>query len=292
LNKIVENWILLAILCSFFESLKNLWSKKALQENIPALIVAFYTRFISGVLILPFTLRELIEAASNSNWRCLLIGCAALNAVNVFLFMRALAQGSLSSAEPTMNFTPFFLLLTAPLFIGELPTFLGVTGMLAIMAGAWVLNYKPGASIAQPFINLLAAPGPRLMLLVAFLASITTLLDKKGILLSSPLAWSGAVNLTISFLYFIILVYKKQTLTLLGWNKWFFWAGVANGLSTFCQMLALKLAFTAYVISLKRTSAIFSIVFGYYFLKENTTIYQLIGVIIMIGGVLLITFTR
>jgi uncharacterized membrane protein len=206
--------------------------------------------------------------------------------------MRALARGSLSSAEPIMNFTPFFLLLTAPLFIGEFPTFLGVMGMLAIMAGAWVLNYKPGASIAQPFINLLGAPGSRLMLLVAFLASITTLLDKKGILLSSPLAWTGAVNLTISFLYFIILVYKKQTPTLLGWNKWFFWAGVANGLSTFCQMLALKLAFTAYVISLKRTSAIFSIVFGYYFLKENTTIYQLIGVIIMIGGVLLITFTR
>lgn len=292
MNKIIESWILLAILCSFFESLKNLWSKKALQENVSALIVAFYTRFISGVLILPFIFPELLTAAGNDNWRRLLIGGAGLNAINVFLFMRALARGSLSSAEPIMNFTPFFLLLTAPIFIGEFPNFLGIAGMLAIMAGAWSLNYKPGASIAQPFIHLLEAPGPRLMLLVAFLASITTLIDKKGILLSSPLVWTGAINLTISLLYFTTLLYKKQTLTLLKWNKWFFWAGFANGLSTFCQMLALKLAFTAYVISIKRTSAIFSIVFGYYLLKENTTIYQLIGVIIMIGGVLLITFTR
>ncbi|MCS6905859.1 MAG: DMT family transporter [Bacteroidia bacterium] len=294
MDRIFESWILLALSSSLFESLKNLWSKKALEEGAPALMVAFATRFVSGLFFFPLVLPQLQSLEANNQWwKWLLIG-AALNALNVFWFMRALAKGALSSTEPIMNFTPFFLLLTASFFLKEYPTLGGIVGMIFILLGAWLLNHKPGFRFWQPFMELLQAPGPRLMLGVAFVASLTTLFDKKGILLTSPLVWTCAVNFTISFFYLVVLVFQQKLQLLFQFhnNKWLLLAALANGLSSLCQMAALSLALTAYVISLKRTSAIFSLFWGYYFLKEFLTLNQLVGVLVMIAGVLIITFMQ
>jgi uncharacterized membrane protein len=55
------------------------------------------------------------------------------------------------------------------------------------------------------------------------------------------------------------------------------------------QMLAINLALVSYVISIKRTSVLFSIFFGYLVFKEKGVRGRLAGALLMLAGVLLIT---
>ena len=66
-------------------------------------------------------------------------------------------------------------------------------------------------------------------------------------------------------------------------------AGMLSALLLICQMTAIKLVLVAYVISVKRTSAIMSIMLGYLFLKEKNIKERLLEtIIIIIVGVVVI----
>ena len=59
-------------------------------------------------------------------------------------------------------------------------------------------------------------------------------------------------------------------------------AGMLSALLLICQMTAIKLVLVAQVISVKRTSAIMSIMLGYLFLKEKNIKERLLETIIII----------
>jgi uncharacterized membrane protein len=65
--------------------------------------------------------------------------------------------------------------------------------------------------------------------------------------------------------------------------------GFVNALKYIFQMAAIQLTLVAYVISIKRTSAILSVVMGFIIFKEKGFRERLTGAVIMILGVLLIT---
>jgi len=54
-------------------------------------------------------------------------------------------------------------------------------------------------------------------------------------------------------------------------------------------MLAINMTLVAYVISIKRTSAIIVVLAGFWFFKEKNTGYRLLGASIMVAGVLCIS---
>jgi len=56
-------------------------------------------------------------------------------------------------------------------------------------------------------------------------------------------------------------------------------------------MTAVSLGIVSYVISIKRTSILFTVLFGFFIFKERNIRSRLMGAIIMILGVLLITLS-
>jgi drug/metabolite transporter (DMT)-like permease len=71
----------------------------------------------------------------------LLLG-GTLNVLALFQFMRALQVSDISLAIPFVSFTPFFLLLTSPLLVGDRPDTQDVAGILCIVAGAYLLQIQ------------------------------------------------------------------------------------------------------------------------------------------------------
>ena len=65
--------------------------------------------------------------------------------------------------------------------------------------------------------------------------------------------------------------------------------GLINALKYFFQLAALQITLVAYVISIKRTSAILCVIFGALIFKETGIKERLTGSVIMVLGVLLIT---
>lgn len=65
--------------------------------------------------------------------------------------------------------------------------------------------------------------------------------------------------------------------------------GLFGGLTAICQMTAISLTLVAYVIAIKRTSAIMGVLFGSAVFKEEGLSERLAGVVVMVVGVLFIT---
>jgi len=283
-------WIAFALLTAFCESLKDVFSKKG-RASIDEYIIAWSLRFFALPFLLPILFFIKIPSLGQRFWIALFIG-GGLNAICTILYMKAIKQSALSLTVPLVAFTPLFLLLTSPFMIGEFPDLSGLGGIFLIVLGSYVLNF----SVAQrgyfaPFRALFAESGPCLMLLVAFLWSISANCDKIGIRNSSPLFWSIAATTFMSLVLAPIMLYKspraiKQIPNIL---TTLVPIGFLCALTVIFQMLAVSLTLVAHVIAIKRTSTLMSVLWGFLIFKEQRFKERLLGASIMIVGVLLIS---
>jgi uncharacterized membrane protein len=72
-------------------------------------------------------------------------------------------------------------------------------------------------------------------------------------------------------------------------NPNFILLGLFYGLMIMCHLNAIVLIEVPYMISLKRTSLLFSIIYGRLIFQEKAFFERLTGGLLMIGGILLIT---
>lgn len=285
-------WFIFALLTAFFESLKDVFSKKSLK-HIDVYIVSWSLRFFTLPFLLPLLFIINIPTLGEQFWIALFVG-GTLNVVTTILYMKAIQYSDLSLTVPIVAFTPLFLLITSPLIVGEFPNFLGLIGVLLIVAGSYTLNIKQRhEGYLAPFHALLKEKGPKLMLLVAFFWSITSNFDKIGVQNSSPLFWVIAMSIYITLVMLPILLFKsaKNFQQISSNYKILFLIGLCSVLTLIFQMTAINMTLVSYVISIKRTSAIMTVLFGYFIFREKGIKERLIGVIIMIIGVLCITLS-
>lgn len=283
-------WIVLSFLTALCESLKDVFSKKGLT-NVDEYVIAWSLRFFALPFLLPMLLFVRIPALGNQFWPALLFG-GGLNVVTTILYMKAIKQSALSLTVPMVAFTPLFILITSPLMIGEWPSFWGVLGVLFIVAGSYVLNLgERQRGYLAPFRALLQERGPRLMLITAFLWSITANFDKIGVQNSSPIFWSIALSVFSALVLFPIMLHKskREAKQILMRSQVLAPIGFFGALTAIFQMTAISLTLVAYVIAMKRTSAVMSVVWGHLIFKEKGVKERLVGAGIMVTGVMLIS---
>jgi len=282
-------WFIFAFLSAFFDALKNVFSKINLK-TIDEYIVAWSLRFFTLPFLIPLLYLIKIPPLKNQFWIALFVG-GSLNVITTILYMKSIKSSDLSLTIPMVTFTPLFLLITSPLIVGEFPNLLGIIGVLLIVLGSYLLNIKQTTKgYLAPFKALLKEKGPRIMLLVAFIWSITSNFDKIGVRSSSPIFWVIAVNTFVTLALFPIMLFKSQKFLKKIFKNYkpLFSIGFFNGLTLIFQMIAINLTLVAYVISIKRSSALISVLFGHLVFKEKEVKERLLATIIMLIGVLLI----
>ena len=129
--------------------------------------------------------------------------------------------------------------------------------------------------------------------MVAVLWSISSNFDKIGALHSSPLFWVVAVNGFIALVLSPMMVYRLKPVFHLIKNhkKVMVLSGIFLSLSNLFQMTAISMALVSYVISIKRTSALWGAILGYIVFKERGLKERIVGAVIMILGVVFISFS-
>jgi uncharacterized membrane protein len=283
-------WIAYSFLTAIFESLKDVLGKKSL-EKCNEYIVAWSLRIFAFPFILPLLVFTKEMELGSRFWPALLAG-GTLNIVTTILYMKAIKTSDLSVTVPMVTFTPLFLLLTSPFIVGEVPSLKGVFGILLIVTGSYLLHLKEKKKgLLAPFKAIVKEKGPRLMLAVAFIWSITSNIDKVGIQNSSIVHWAIAMHIFSIFAMMPVVWVTSRSSMSQVWKqqKVLFPMGFVNALKYIFQMAAIQLTLVAYVISIKRTSAILSVVLGFLIFKEKGFRDRLTGSVIMILGVLLIT---
>jgi uncharacterized membrane protein len=282
-------WFLLALMTALFESLKDVFSKKSLKKTDEYIVVLSLSLFALPFLLPLLFFIEIPNLGNNFWWA--LVTLSILNIITTTLYIKAIKISDLSLTVPLLAFTPLFLLFTSPFMVGEFPTLTGLIGVILIVIGAYELNIKKQKQgYLEPFKALVKEKGPRLMLLVALIWSFSSNIDKIGIQNSSPIFWVITTRILIASLMLIVVFFKsKDKIYQISKNyKSLLPIGLIISLILITQMIAISLTLVSYVIAIKRTSIIFSVIFGFLIFKEKGIKERLIGSIIMVFGVLLI----
>ncbi len=282
-------WPLLALLTAFFRSLTDIFGKKGVQRA-DLLVVSWSLRAFTLPLLLPGLFFIDIPALSATYWWAV-AGGGTLNIITTILYMYAIRDADLSLTVPMVSFSPLFLLGTAPLILGEFPDSGGLTGVLLIIAGSYILNLDTNnKEVLAPFKALFRSKGPRLMLLIALIWSFTATIDKIGIQHSTPFLWVLGVNVFVTIFMFPLLWFRsRQHLGQLKIHAGvLFPMGAVTALSLLLQMMAMSMTLVVHVIAIKRMSTVFSVFWGHWLFGEEKPRERATGAFIMVAGVALI----
>lgn len=282
-------WLPLSLLTALSESLKDVAGKKALTEG-NVYITGLAYRLFALPIVLPLLFFWPVPEIKPLFYLALL-GGGLLNVLVTVLYMKALKASDLSSSVPLLTFTPLFMLLTSPLMLGEYPGIAGGAGIVLIVAGAYMLNYKQASSsFVHPFIAIVQNKGSRYMLIIAFIWSITANFDKMGVVNSSPVFWVVSISVFLSGGMFVTVLFKvpKQLGQLRNDFSKLIPVGFFGAVGMIAQMFAVQLTLVSYVIAIKRSSALFSVVWGHLFFKERGFGSRVVGTLLMLAGVGLI----
>lgn len=240
------------------------------------------------LLILPFIE---IPKLDSTFWFATALGIP-MDAVALFLYVRAIKLSPLSLSIPFMALTPVFLIATSFVMIGELPDPSGIAGIMLIAVGAYLLNLNSsGRGLFGPFKAIIKERGSVLIIMVAFIYSISSNLGKIAVLHSSPLFFSVIYTSLLSIVISPVVVVKNRgsLSAITARPGLFILIGFTFAVMVVAHFSALRLTEVAYMISVKRTSLIFSVIYGWLIFKEEHIRERLLGSIVMVIGVALIT---
>ncbi len=290
-------YCVLAILAGFFVALSDALNKKffaskgfpymAVARSLPPVLFLIPVLFwrISSYQI-PHIPTEFLPVV------CILL---ILELVATLLYMKGVEVSPLSLSIPFLSFTPVFIVFTGYVLLGEKVSITGLIGILLIVAGSYLINLPEAKKgILAPIKAIKKEKGSLYLLEVAIIYSVTSVLGKKGLLLTDPVLFVSFyfsifgifATLSIKLLYKISL---KELFTNL---KGCFLVGGTQTIMFFCHMFALEHLETAYMIAFKRTSILFAVILGYIMFKEKHLLIRLSSVILMLTGIIILSFWR
>jgi len=284
----LEHWIVYSLVCSLLNCLQGAFVKHlAMKLNrylVTWSIFAFSVPFMVILLVVTG-----VPPVKPSFFPAL-AGALLTNALAFTLYVRALQVSPLSLTIPFLSFTPFFLILTGRLILGELPTPMGIVGIVLIIGGAYSINLeRAGQGLLSPFKNIYQERGSLLMLVTAALWSLSSTMDKAGVLSSSPAFYTISFHIFLPFLYIALLSPQEIGLKDTVPNFWplLLLGGLQMGVAL-SQMHAIEIGLVSYVIAVKRGGLLFSIVLGALFFRERMFAVRFIGGALMATGVFFI----
>lgn len=277
-----------AILTGLFFGLQGAYGKKIMTTLSP-LMVAWSASFFS----LPYLLFYLIlDGIPPILWKDFIWSTLVSFGINSFAwyyFYHALKKSPLAHTMPFTAFTPVFLIPVAYILINELPDLKGVTGILFVFIGGYTIHLEPG-KIWSPLVSLRRNSGTRVILVVAFLWSITATAEKVAVLSSSQPFYGSVIGILLSAVYLPVLLKSgRLSARLIRTNIIsILILGMISGLTLMFQFTALKYLLVSYVVSFKRAGVIISVIIGIHFFHEKNAVKNILSTLIMITGIFLI----
>jgi drug/metabolite transporter (DMT)-like permease len=285
-------WILFAAVCSTLNAVSSAITKRIVERS-PILASTFWIALIACPV---FAIGLAIRGMPPLGHRFVpaLLASVVLTLVAMPIRNLALRISPLSLTMPLLATTPVFLLATEALFLGNRPGPAGMAGVALIGIGAYALYLGQGVGLLGPWRALAAERGSQLMLVVAAVWSVTSILDKIAVTESSSWCYLSFYHLLYAAGSLPLLRFRRQPAPPTLRREWrlLVLAGLATAGTLLAQMAAIQLTLVSYVIAIKRSGMLLSVVFGGVFFGERNLGRRLLGTVLMAAGVGLILFGR
>lgn len=203
------NWFIYAFICAISLATADALSKRVLDNSDPYIVawvrVGYTVPFM--ILLIPFV--DIPEL--DSVFFLVTFLSLPLDITAVFLYMKAIKVSPLSLTLPFLSLTPIFLIGTSYIILGERPDKSGLTGIIMVVTGAYLLNvHTVNRGFLEPFKAIVKEKGSVLMIIVAFTFSLGACLGKIAVQHSEPIFFSVTYSLLLSFILFLIISFKTK----------------------------------------------------------------------------------
>lgn len=285
-------WLVFAIGSAVFVALKNVWTR-SFASSVEQRTMVLATFLLTAVLGTAYVAVSGIPVIQD-RFLVSITAASLIDALAITLLTRAIFTSDLSDSYPLVALTPVFSLVTAFILLGEVPSALGLSGVIVIGAGAYLLRVEAKQeSIFKPFQLLFRDAGARYMMLTALMFSLMGPLFKTAMEASSSgFALSTSQWLTTLWLALIYLARGTLAPTVREIRR-HFWqlAGVSvtNFMQAILTFLAFQFAFVAYVSSVKRLGILFTVLFGYLAFKERGALRGAVAGAVMLIGLVMVS---
>lgn len=287
------SWLWLTLMSAFAMANADAATKRYFSDsNVWETAIVRFA--LGGVLVLPWAaLRvEVPTDAGFWTWMAVLI---PLDIAGVHLDIRAIVSAPLSHTLPYLAFAPVFTALTNWWLLGEGVSPRGLLGVLVVSLGAYLLNLDPRDwrdDKLAPLRFIVTERGPRLMLGVAAIFSVTASLGK-GALLYMPALDFGllySVVLALATALVVSVARGRQAFAIVARRPWpSLLVSISMITMALSHFIAVERVAVAYMISVKRMSLLFGLVYGALLFGERPLGRNLLAAVIMVLGVVLLT---
>ena len=284
-------WYLVALLLGFFMATADAFSKKSAGQT-NALLLAWVREAYALPFLLPILFFIEMPELDITFWIAMAI-CVAMDLVTTLLYMRAIQIAPLSLTVPYLGLTPLFLLIIPTIVLGERLSVIGIIGVILIAIGTYALQIDRAKSgWLEPWLAIFKNRGSLYMLIVAICYAITATLGKLAIQHSSPFFMAIVYFGLLAIVYtpFLLITTKGKLAPLINTPSNFLKIGLAMALMAITHYSAINMIQVAYMISIKRLSLLFAILYGVFWFHEQNLRERLIGGIIIIAGATFIAF--
>ncbi len=285
------SWFVYAFVSALSLATADALSKKALDDNADPSIVAWvrtgYTLPFM-VLVIPFIEKPELDIV----FYVTTLTAVPLDIIALLLYMKAIKISPLSLTLPFLSLTPVFLIGTSYIILGERPDVSGFIGIVLVVIGAYLLNvHTICKGFFEPFKAIAKEQGSVLMIIVAFVFSIGACIGKIAVQHSDPLFFSVVYSFLLSFLFFLVVSFRTKHFYSKAFSRpvLFLLIGLLITIMIITHLTAVNLVEVAYMVSVKRLSILFGVVYGVVLFKETNIKERLLGATVMVLGIIMIT---
>ena len=289
------NWFLFAIISAVFSAAAALFQKKILF-GIEALDFSLLLSFFNVILSIPFLLNINYALLSSTNLLVLylksILGCLAFLCV-----MLSIKNMEISRALPLLALTPGLVAVFAFVFINDSLSFIQVCAILLLLSGTYILEARSGQKLFDPFKVFIKSKNHHYVVFALILFTTTSIIDR--LLLNRynlpPNAFIGFQHIFFAINFLIIfIVFKKNLAGLFKLNSSSIWfliilVSILTIIYRYTEILAVKIAPVAMVLSVKRISVFFAVLIGGKIFKEKNLLIKTLATALIIIGIILIT---
>jgi uncharacterized membrane protein len=287
--------IALVLISALFHALRSLFTKGSGDKQIFLWLYSIFALLFFSPLFFYFLYRVGIPQPAAYAW-C--FGSGFIHFLYWLFLTQSYKEGDLSHVYPIMRSSPALVLVIAVLFLGEQVSLQGVSGILLVAIGVYIINMKriSADELLEPIRSIANDRSTRFAFFTLLSVALYSIVDKMAVNHIHPILFTF-IHLLCGMCYYTpyILLTKNAEMIKKEWNSGLGRIIASGVLGIFGYMLIL-VSFTiervSYIVGLRQTSIVFAVLMGSHFLKEKHKGIRLTGSLIIFAGGFLISLAR
>ncbi len=284
-------WILFAFGSAFFAGVTAILAKCGIEKTDSTVATAIRTIVVlvfSWVMAFLTAPASSIESISLKTWTFLILSGFATGA-SWLCYFHALQKGDVNKVVPIDKSSTVLTMILAMIFLGEGISLSGLTAIILIGAGTFLMIEKKetGEKTSKENRQWMAYA-----LLSALFASLTSILGKIGIEGIDSNLGTAIRTFVVLIMSWLVVFATGRKERLIGIQKkeliFIIASGIATGASWLCYYKALQDGPASVVVPIDKLSIIVTIVFSRIAFNEHLTRKASIGLAAIISGTLII----